>query len=80
MSLNINRHDDYPVVLNRSVLQDKTLSLEARGLYATVMSFPIAQELTAEILSEHVPGGQDSVDAALRELVEKGHLVEEAIR
>ena len=66
-------HQDF-TCLDNGFLRDKTLSLKARGLLATILSFPNDRHFCVEGLVSILPDGKTSVENALRELEEAGHI------
>mgnify|MGYP001355594777 CR=1 FL=1 len=71
--------DRYARIMN-STLQDRRLSLRARGLLALVLSMPPSWEHSAEKVAAETREGVDAVRAALRELVEAGYARLQAMR
>ena len=65
------------VVLFRSVAQDSRLSLEARGLFALMVSLPENWEYTVSGLSVKAGCGREKLRRLLRELQTVGYLVRE---
>lgn len=65
------------VVLYREAAQDSRLSLEARGLFALMVSLPDNWEYTVSGLAAKAGCGKDKVRRLLRELQEIGYLVRE---
>lgn len=65
------------VVLFRDVAQDERLSLEARGLYAMMVSLPENWEYTVTGLAKKAGCGREKLRRLLRELQAVGYLVRE---
>jgi hypothetical protein len=61
------------VQISNAALQDRRLSLKARGILAFVLSLPPDQHLTAAWVESQVREGRESVRAAFRELAECGY-------
>lgn len=56
------------------VLNDKTLSMKAKGMYAYLFSKPNDWEFSSERIQRDFPDGIDAVLSALKELVKVGYL------
>ena len=65
------------VVLYRAVAQDQRLSLEARGLFALMMSLPDDWEYTVSGLAVKAGCGREKVRRLLKELQTVGYLIRE---
>lgn len=65
------------VVLYRDAAQDDRLSLEARGLFALMVSLPENWEYTVSGLAVKAGCGRDKVRRLLKELQEVGYLIRE---
>ncbi len=65
------------VVLMRGVAQDQRLSLEARGLFALMVSLPEGWEFTVSGLAGKAGCGKDKVRRLLGELQDVGYLIRE---
>ena len=65
------------VVLYRAVAQDERLSLEARGLFALMMSLPDNWEYTVSGLAVKAGCGREKVRRLLKELQTVGYLIRE---
>ena len=65
------------VVLFRSAAQDQRLSLEARGLFALMISLPDDWEYTVSGLAVKAGCGREKVRRLLRELQDVGYLIRE---
>lgn len=65
------------VVLYRAAAQDTRLSLEARGLFALMLSLPDDWEYTVSGLAIKAGCGRDKVRRLLRELQAVGYLIRE---
>jgi len=65
------------VVLYRTAAQDDRLSLEARGLFALMVSLPDNWEYTVSGLAVKAGCGRDKVRRLLKELQEVGYLIRE---
>lgn len=60
-------------VLDTDVLMDKTLSLEAKGLYAIIMNHR-GEKLDIFGLYKYSPNEANTIDCALEELVNRGYV------
>lgn len=65
------------IVLYREVAQDGRLSLEARGLFALMVSLPDNWEYTVSGLAVKAGCGRDKIRRLLRELQNVGYLIRE---
>lgn len=65
------------VVLFRDVAQDARLTLEARGLFALMVSLPENWEYTVSGLASKAGCGKDKIRRLLKELQEVGYLIRE---
>lgn len=65
------------VVLFREVAQDDRLSLEARGLFALIVSLPDDWEYTVSGLAVKAGCGREKVRRLLKELQTVGYLIRE---
>lgn len=65
------------VVLFREAAQDARLTLEARGLFALMVSLPENWEYTVSGLASKAGCGKDKIRRLLRELQEVGYLIRE---
>lgn len=61
-------------VIDNTCLQDPTMSLKAKGLYAYLMSLPEDWVLHQTELKRHFKDGKDSIRTAMNELIEKGYV------
>ena len=66
------------VVLFREVAQDDRLSLEARGLFALIVSLPDDWEYTVSGLAVKAGCGREKVRRLLKELQTVGYLIRAA--
>lgn len=66
-----NKENPY-VIINKSALIDKDLSLKAKGLFAYMMCLPNDWEVHVEELTNHFTDGVASVYSALKELKKAG--------
>lgn len=71
----INRlQDNYTVVMNK-VLNDKNMSLKAKGLYAFLCSKPSEWNFSYDGLTHQLKEGEKSIRSGIKELVEHGLLI-----
>ena len=61
-------------ILNNTCIRDKRLSLKAKGLHTYFMSLPPNWNLYKSELVKHSRDGIDSVNSAIKELVELGYV------
>lgn len=65
------------VMIDTQILHDPNLSWEAKGLMAYLETLPINADIEAQELTNHFDDTQETVEAALKELVEQGYLEKE---
>lgn len=70
------RKGGYTVLPNR-VLRDDTLTLQAKGLFCMMASFPEGWDFTTKGLAKVAGCGRDKITAALKNLRESGYLLRE---
>ena len=70
------RKGGYTVLPNR-VLRDETLTLQAKGLFCMMASFPEGWDFTTKGLAKVAGCGRDKITAALKNLSESGYLLRE---
>lgn len=70
---------DFSIVYN-ACFKDNTISMQAMGLFAYLMTLPNDWEIHKEELVSHFSNGRDAVLKAFDELVEKGYIVVEEIK
>ena len=70
---------DKCVLVPRTVLTDKKLSLKAKGLYALILSQPSDQNCSIECLMEEAVEGKDAIRSAIYELEINGYLTRRKI-
>lgn len=70
---------DFTIVYN-ACFKDNTISMQAMGLFAYLMTLPNDWEIHKEELVSHFSNGRDAVFKAFDELVEKGYIVVEEIK
>ncbi len=66
-------------IVNNELLKDATLSMQAKGLYAYVMSNAENFKIYKRELEKHFSNGRDSIDRAWKELVDAGWLKSEKV-
>lgn len=69
--------DSAYVQIPNETLQDKTLSFEARGLLAMLLSMPADWEIHKSWVVEQSNAGKDKVNAIFRELLDAGYIRKE---
>ena len=57
-------------ILNNTCIRDERLSLKAKGLHTYLMSLPSGWKLYKSELVHHSTDGIDSVNSALKELID----------
>ena len=62
------------VMLNKTCLQDSSISWKAKGLHSYVMSLPDGWDIYLSDLTNRSKDGKDSTNSALKELEKKGYL------
>ena len=67
-------------VMPNTYLHDQSVSLNARGIMATMFSLPDDWDYSAAGLIKIVPDGERVVKGALKELEEHGYLIREKVR
>lgn len=74
------KRKDFPehyVKVYRSVLEDKNLSLKAKGLHAWMRSFPYNWQFYVVDMQKRLKEGRDALNGALKELLDNGYLERE---
>ena len=66
-------------VLPNQLLRDPTLTLQAKGLFALMMSYPDDWEYSVRGLAADIGCGRDKVRSALQNLEDSGYLLREQI-
>ena len=67
-------------VLDNTFIKDVNLSWKAKGLMTYLLSLPDTWEIHLSELQKHATDGRDSLQKAIKELVEKGYLIKEQTR
>ena len=75
----IEKTRDYTVMSNHH-LQDKSLSLKAKGLLSLMLSLPEEWDYTTKGLARICKDGVDSICAGVRELEEHGYVIRQRVR
>ncbi len=68
---------DSTVIVDKRILHDPNLSWEAKGVMAYLETLPEGAEIKAQELTGHFNDTQETIEAALKELVEQGYLEKE---
>jgi hypothetical protein len=68
------------VQIDKTPLQDKNLSLKAKGLLAYLLSLPDNWQIYVSELQNHSKDGRDSTTTALNELIENKYVLREKKR
>lgn len=66
-------------MLPNQVLRDPTLTLQAKGLFALMMSYPDDWEYSVRGLAADIGCGRDKVRSALQNLEDSGYLLREQV-
>ena len=61
-------------ILNTTVLQDKSLSLDAKGLHCYLMTLPDDWKIYLEEIQQHSLDQESSILSAMNELEESGYV------
>ena len=72
-----NTSKDSTVMIDKRVLQDPNLSLEAKGIAAFIMTLPDDADISAEEIQSHSSDNLKTVQAAMKELVDYGYVTEQ---
>ena len=72
-TIRVARRDRF-VVIDQSTVRDRKLSLRARGLLVTLLSYPDNWRINSTELARHVKEGRDAIRACLSELEAAGYL------
>ena len=72
--INVVKRDNFTII-NNHVLQNKNLSLKAKGLYAFMWSLPPDWDYSVNGLVAVLKEGRDAINVALKELENEGYLV-----
>lgn len=73
-TIRVARRDRY-VVIDQETVRDRRLSLRARGLLVTLLSYPDTYRINSAELAKVVTEGRNAIRAALAELEDAGYLV-----
>lgn len=79
----IIKHDTHLkcyTIMNNTCLQDPSMSMKAKGLYAYLMSLPEDWVLHQTELKRHFKDGRDSIRTAVNELIEHGYVTKSDTR
>ncbi len=69
----VNKNKNYTTIYN-GFLQDKTISLKAKGLLAFILSLPEEWDLSVKGLEKCTKEGKEAVGTAINELIEYGYI------
>jgi len=67
-------------IIHKGFLQDKTLSMKAKGLMAYILSLPDDWKVIMKELVNHFSDGLEAIRTTFAELEEHGYMVKETIR
>lgn len=76
----IKKHSNPYVILDKTCLDDTSLSWKAKGLHAYLIAKPDDWQVRITQLMNASPDGRESVRAGMRELVEAGYVERSPIR
>ena len=74
-----NKENPY-LIMNKTGLNDKNLSLKAKGLLCYFLSLPDNWKIYESELVSHHKDGKDSIRSAIKELLDKGYIERESKR
>lgn len=78
--MRVQKNKDNPyVLLNKTALNDTSLSWKAKGLHAYLLSLPDDWKIYVEELSKHTSDGRDSTAATIKELIDTGYILRERL-
>ena len=66
--------------ISRDVITNPELSLKAKGLLTLILGFPDDWDFSLSGLQPFLKEGRESIQSALKELIEKGYAVKESSR
>ena len=72
-----NKSKDSTVIVDKRILQDQNLSWEAKGVMAYLQTLPEDVSIESQELTHHFNDTQETIEAALKELVKHGYLEKE---
>jgi len=72
-TIRVARRDRF-VVIDQATVRDRKLSLRARGLLVTLLSYPDNWRINSTEVARHVKEGRDAIRACLAELEDAGYL------
>lgn len=78
--ITVSKKTDNFVILDKTALNDCTLTWQAKGLHAYLMSLPNDWKVYVSELTKRAKNGKDSVSAILHELMDNGYLLRETLR
>ena len=78
--LRINKKEGNFVILDKTCLNQETLSWGAKGLHSYLMGLPTNWKIRIENLQKCASNGRDAVRGFLHELEEAGYIQKEALR
>ena len=78
--IKIQKRKNPYVILDKTFITDKHLSLKARGLLAYLLSLPESWEIHIRELSRHFPDGKHAISTALKELRQNRYVVHQRYR
>lgn len=81
MHIRVDKSKQKPyLVMNKTVLTDPKLSLQAMGLHCYLLSLPDDWIIYEKELLTHFSNGRDSLRATIKELVDAGYITKSQTR
>ena len=77
--IRVERHDTF-VVMAKECLEQKTLSLKAKGLHAYLMTLPQDWRVRMKDLENRSTDGRESVRSAMKELLDSGYVTRSTVQ
>lgn len=78
--IRIKKHSINFVQIDKNILQNKKLSLKAKGLICYLLSLPNNWQIYKNELQQHATDGRDSTNAAFKELIKAGYIEQNRTR
>lgn len=73
-----NSDKNSTVMIDKRILQNPNLSWEAKGVMAFIMTLSEDADIRAEELQNHFADSLETIQSALKELVDGGYITEES--
>lgn len=79
--IRVNKNKDNPyLIMNKTGLNDKNLSLKAKGLLCYFLSLPDDWKIYENELVNHHKDGRDSIRSSIKELIDNGYIERKRLR